>query len=276
MSLPKISVVTPSFNQARYIESNIASVLAQGYPSVEHLVIDGGSTDGTLDVLRRHGHLVWSSGPDGGQSDALNRGFRKASGEIVGWLNSDDTYCPGVFREVAALFDDPEVMFVHGDGYEIDGEGKVLRPMISKGVSFEGLVRFWRWEYEFVQPAFFFRRSVFEKVGYLDESLFYTMDYDFFIRLCRAFEPRHLAKPLASLRLHDASKTGRVYRRWLPPYIREMLRVSRRYWGPPASARWISNAASFGGALCRSVVKNILFLPGSKSRARIGTTSTNP
>src|SRR3990172_11116719 len=114
MSLPKFSIVTTSLNQAGFIDANIGSVLAQQYPDAEHIVVDGGSTDGTLDILKRYPHLRCTSGPDRGQSQAFNKGLAMATGEVVGWLNSDDTYEPGVFRLVAEQFRDPDIHVVYG------------------------------------------------------------------------------------------------------------------------------------------------------------------
>jgi glycosyltransferase involved in cell wall biosynthesis len=268
MPLPRISVITPSFNQAEFIERNIRSVLDQGYAAFEHIVVDGGSTDGTIDVLKRYPHLRWISEGDNGQTHALNKGFRMATGEIVGWLNSDDTYNAGAFALIGEAFSDPGVDVVYGDGFETGVDDEVLREFRSKNVSFEGLVRYWKWSYEFIQPSFFFRRTVFDEVGYLDEGLHYAMDVDFIIRLCTRFDLRYLPKPLANLRLYNASKTGKAYRKLIPDYIWEMQKVSYRHWGSPLSPRYWNYAASFGGAVTLSLVKNILMTPGSKSRKR--------
>ncbi len=232
-------------------------------------MIDGGSTDGTLDILKRHPHLQWISEPDRGQSNALNKGFAMATGEIVGWLNSDDTYEPGAFAAVVPQFADPGVKVVYGDGHEIDMNGAITREYFSRDVNFDGLVRYWRWRYEFVQPAFFFRRSVFTEIGMLDEALHYAMDFDLLIRLAAKYEFRYIPKPLANLRLHVESKTARNRRKAVPAYIKEMQRVSFRNWGSPAGLGYLSYASSFVGALLWSVVKNLLFLPGSKSRQKL-------
>src|SRR5262245_7113023 len=128
MQLPTISVVTPSFNQAKFLRANIDSVLSQGYPHLEHIVIDGGSTDGSVDILRNYNHLRWISELDRGQTHALNKGFRMATGEVIGWLNSDDTYCPDVLREVGQKFEDRSIAVLCGDGYEIDAEGHQTHP----------------------------------------------------------------------------------------------------------------------------------------------------
>lgn len=265
-SLPKISIVTPSFNQGQFIEANIRSVLDQGYPDVEHLVIDGGSTDDTLEVLKRFPHLKWISEPDRGQTHALNKGFRMATGEIIGWLNSDDTYCPNIFHLVAEQFARPDVAVVCGDGFEIDAQGVRTKPWTSRSASPEILIRYWKWKYEFLQPSFFFRRTVFEHVGYLDEDLYYVMDYEFFIRLGLRHTFQYVPVPLANLRFYPETKSGRNVNKVLPGYIVEMHKVSRRFWGKPTELRYYSYLGSFLGALMVSFLKNILFVPGSKSR----------
>ncbi|HEY6191517.1 MAG TPA: glycosyltransferase family 2 protein [Bacteroidota bacterium] len=272
MPLPKISVVTPSFNQAGFLEQNIQSVLDQHYPDVEHIIIDGGSTDGTLDILKKHSHLCWVSEPDRGQTHALNKGFERATGDIIGWLNSDDTYFPDIFRMVASQFEDPKVMVLCGDGFEIDENGKQTHPMLSRATDPEVLIKYWKWRYEYLQPAFFFRRTVFDEVGFLEESLYYVMDYDFFIRLGLRYPMTYLPKPLANLRLHSTSKTGTNIRKIIPGYILEMHKVSRRYWGRPTEFRYYGYLISFLGAVVLSILKNILFLKGSKSRMIVERT----
>lgn len=269
MFLPLISVVTPSLNQARFIEANITSVLRQEYRRVEHLVVDGGSTDGTIDLLKGYSHLRLTSERDRGQSDALNKGFRNATGDIVGWLNADDTYCDGTFARVVREFEDPAVMVVHGDGLETDATGAVLRALPGGVASPDGIIPYWKWMYAFVQPSFFFRRGVFDAVGYLDESLHYAMDYDFIIRCGLKYPFRYINVPLATLRLHAQSKTGMEVHSPVPAYIREMQRVSFRYWGGPGSARFYTYGTSFLAAVAGSAVRNLLMLPGSKSRMAI-------
>ncbi len=266
MSLPKFSVVTPSFNQASFIEDNIRSVFDQRYPAIEHIIIDGASNDGTLEILKKYPHLRWISEPDQGQAYALNKGFKMATGEIIGWLNADDSYCSQVFQTVAQIFVNPEVMVLYGDGFEIDEHGTIKRPIISRGASSEALIKYWKWQYEYIQPAFFFRRKVFDEVGYLDEHLYYAMDHDFFIRLSQRYDFHYIAKPLASTRLHAASKTGRTYRKFIPDYIWETHKVSRRYWGRPTQLDFYRNLFSFLGAVGKSILKNLLFVSGSKSR----------
>lgn len=203
---PLVSVVTPSYNQGRYVEETIRSVLAQDYPQIEHIVIDGGSTDGTLDVLRRHEHLVWLSEPDEGQGDAINKGFRRARGEIVGWLNSDDLYLPGaVTAAVAHLERNPDCTVVYGDHVEIDEGGDET-----------GRHRTGEWDLSFAlsvnnivsQPAAFFRRAVFDRVGFLDPGYRYALDYEYWLRIATAgLRFDYVPQFWAAFRYHASSKS---------------------------------------------------------------------
>jgi len=270
MSPLTFSIITPSLNQAEFLGENIQSVRAQQYPHIEHIVVDGGSTDGTLAILQNTPGLRWISEHDSGQSEALNKGFRMAQGEIIGWINSDDGYCNNVLPEVARCFNDPSVMVVYGNGVEVDRAGAAIRTIVPRGISTEDLVEYWKWRYEYVQASFFFRRSVFELLGYLDEDLFYTMDHDFFIRLSGRFEFQYLPRTLAYYRLHESSKTGSTYQNLIPRYMWELHKVSMRYWGTPLQWRWYRHGVSFLGGILASFVKNIFFVPGSKSRTHLG------
>jgi glycosyltransferase involved in cell wall biosynthesis len=267
MPLPKFSIVTPSLNQASYLEQNIKSVLDQNYPTVEHIVIDGGSTDGTIEILRNYPHLKWVSEPDRGQAAAVNKGFRMATGDIIGWLNADDTYCPEAFSLIARSFESPSVMVGFGDANEIDETGSVRRTREAHGVSSEYLIKYWWWKYEYTQPAFFFRRSVLDAVGLLDEGLFYVMDHEFFIRLSLRYPLTHIPSKLANYRLHPVSKTGLISRNILPDSVWELHRVSRRHWGSMGRWAFYCYAFSFAGGIMRSLGKNLSFVPASKSRS---------
>jgi len=260
------SIITPSLNQASFLDVNINSVLDQSYSDFEHIIVDGGSRDGTIEILKKYPHLRWLSEPDGGQAQALNKGFKIASGDVFGWLNSDDYYCKGIFQELAKCFDDPSVMVVYGDGYEVDRGGEVKRYIKSRGIQTDDLIQYWKWRYEYVQPSFFFRRDVFEKTGYIDEGLHYTMDHDFFIRLSRGYKFHHLQAPLACYRLHETSKTGKTIQSMVPKYIWELHRVSKRYWGTPVQLNYYRNSLSLLIGVLFSIMKNLLFVPGSKSR----------
>jgi glycosyltransferase involved in cell wall biosynthesis len=223
--LPLVSIITPSLNHARFIEATISSVLAQDYPRIEYIVADGGSTDGTLEILRRYqDRLTWFSEPDRGQSDAINKGFRRAHGKILAWLNSDDTYLPGaVTAAVNHLTRHPDCAMVYGEGYLIDEADRV------KG-RFPATEPFDLWTLVYVtdfilQQTTFFRRDTLEAVGYLDETLNWAMDWDLFIQIGKRFRIDYLPQYLASLREYQAAKTasGGI------PRLRELARVMRRH-----------------------------------------------
>ena len=208
MELPLISIVTPSYNQARFLEDTLRSVVAQGYPRTEHIVIDGGSSDGSVDIIRRYApHLrSWVSEPDRGQSHAINKGLAQAHGDVLTWLNSDDTYLPGALDEVGRFFaGHPDVDLVYGDYVYTDAAGRPMRRRhVFDTIAYESLLY-----HDYLgQPAVFFRRGLFEKVGPLDESLHYCMDWDLFLRMWRVCRPRHLPKVLATYRLDHAAKSN--------------------------------------------------------------------
>lgn len=269
MPLPKFSIVTPSLNQAEFIEENIKSILEQNYPNIEHIIIDGKSNDGTIKILKKYSHLRWISEKDRGQSDALNKGFKLAKGEVIGWLNADDTYVGNVLFKIAEVFSNPDVNVVYGNGFEIDESGKQVRTIYSKGIDAGNMIKYWKWNYEYIQPAFFFRRKVFDEIGYLDERLHYAMDYDFFIRLCKNFKLYYLDEPLANFRLHSTSKTGEKIQKLIPDWIWEMHRASMKHWGKPTELKYYNYLFSFIGALLLSFFKNLFFVRGSKSRITI-------
>jgi glycosyltransferase involved in cell wall biosynthesis len=211
--LPLISIVTPSLNQARFIGEALASVQLQNYDNHEHLIIDGMSTDGTLDILRSYTadeqgkNMLWISELDGGQSEALNKGFRRAKGEIIGWLNSDDRYRPNCFESVVKAFEDnPNIDIVYGDYRVVNEVGETLT--IRREIAFSGFVLMYHHALYIPTTATFFRRRVFEENNWLDEGLQYAMDLDFFIRLSeRGYRFMHVPRILADFRLQPGSKT---------------------------------------------------------------------
>ncbi len=220
-----VSVVTPSFNTGRFIAAAVQSVLAQDYPQLEYVVMDGGSTDQTLDVLKSLGERVsWISEPDAGQADAINRGFSRTSGEILGWLNSDDTYAPGAIGVAADYFQaHPDVALVYGNADFIDSTGA----RIGRCAHVEPFSRHRLMHYSdfIVQPAAFFRRSAFEAVGGLDASLNWAMDYDLWIKLARRFKVAYLPHVLAQYRWLSDNKSA--VGGWAR--LQEVERVSRRH-----------------------------------------------
>jgi glycosyltransferase involved in cell wall biosynthesis len=243
--VPLVTVVTPSFNQARFIRQTIESVLTQHYPRIEYLVMDGGSTDETMAILESYGdRLAWVSEPDRGQTDAINKGWHRARGTIVAYLNSDDTYLPGaVEKAVAGLRAHPEAGAVYGEGYHVDEAGRVIDRYPTEPFDMGRLA-----ETCFIcQPTVFLRRDVVERLGYLDGSLRYCMDYDLWIRLARISRFAYLPEYLATTRLHADAKTlakrgsvhdeilrtvhrhfGRVTSQWVYGYAMAVLDADRR------------------------------------------------
>lgn len=205
---PLVSIITPSFNQGRFLAATIDSVLAQDYGHIEFLVVDGGSTDGSLSVLERYGDRVrWISEPDEGQADAVDKGIRQTQGEIVAWLNSDDRYVPGaITTAVNALARHPEAPGIYGDAEFIDAVGNRLGPCIQ--VEPFDLARLINVTDFVVQPAAFFRRTAYEAVGGLDRSLHYCLDYDLWIRMGLSAPLEYIPRPLAQVRIHSATKTS--------------------------------------------------------------------
>jgi glycosyltransferase involved in cell wall biosynthesis len=211
--LPTISIVTPSLNQVSFLGEALASVRSQRYPAYEHLVFDGGSKDGTVELLQSAmkayagKRLWWHSGPDGGQSHALNRGFAKASGDIVGWLNADDRYRPGCFEQVAKVFaEHPEVDVLYGDYTLMDEAGKHL--VLRREIEFSRFVLRYHRVLYIPTTATFFRRRIFEEGNFLSDTLHYAMDLEFFLHLDHAgYKFLHLPAVLADFRVHSASKS---------------------------------------------------------------------
>jgi glycosyltransferase involved in cell wall biosynthesis len=212
-STPLISIVTPSFNQARFIGDALESVRLQNNENCEHLVIDGMSTDGTVDLLRnqtataKRQTMYWISEKDTGQSEALNKGFRRAKGEIIGWLNSDDRYRIGSFDHIVQAFEEnPKVDIFYGDYVMVDETGKVLK--IRREIEFNAFILLYHRILYIPTTATFFRRRIFEEGNGLDESLQYAMDLEFFIRLSeRGYRFKHIPQLLADFRLQPNSKT---------------------------------------------------------------------
>ncbi|MBV8226024.1 MAG: glycosyltransferase [Verrucomicrobia bacterium] len=201
-----LAVVTPSFNQGKYIRQTIESVLAQRVQNLQYMVIDGGSTDETVEVLGSFGgKLKWISEPDRGTADAINKGFHSVGGEVLGWLNSDDIYYDGALESVQEFFEkNPDVDVVYGDADHIDADGSFIEKYPTEPWSWE---RFH--EVCFIsQPAAFFRRRVFERFGALDVRYPHCVDYELWIRWAKSGAIfQHLPKTLAATRLHAEAKT---------------------------------------------------------------------
>lgn len=203
---PKISVITPSYNQAKFLERTILSVLNQGYPNLEYIIIDGGSTDGSVDIIRKYERYLayWASEPDKGQSDAINKGFRRSAGDIVAWQNSDDIYLPGAFFRVCEEFKKyPASDVVFGNMYLVDDEETVLKDMCFVPFHLDHLIYY---DWNLSSQATFWRRGLFDRVGYLKDHKV-LFDFDWFIRLGRATKNfRFIRRFLGSYRIHPGSK----------------------------------------------------------------------
>ncbi len=216
MNYPRISVVTPSFNQARYLEQTLRSVLDQDYPDLEYIVIDGGSTDGSTAILKRYSPRLayWCSEPDGGQADAIAKGFQRATGDILCWLNSDDILLPGSLNRVGRYFHrHPRAEAVSGGAFVIDNSGRP--PETAYGSYTLGVpstfdrFRFFGQEGVF-QQATFWRKSAYEAVGGIDPKFHFAMDLDLFTRLARRRRFGRLPRMLACFRLHESCKSMRM------------------------------------------------------------------
>lgn len=203
--LPKISIITPSYNQGQYIDETIKSVLDQDYPNIEYIVVDGGSNDKTVEILKSYGKTInWISEKDNGQTDAIKKGFEMSTGELIAWLNSDDVYLPGaVSRAVDFLRNHPEVALVYGKSYYIDSQGKRVGEYPTGPFDPKLLP-----EFNFIsQPSVFFRREAYISVGGLDADLHYSMDYDLWSRLSKEYVLEYIEDYLSLYRLHGESKT---------------------------------------------------------------------
>lgn len=240
----RISIVTPSFNQARFIREAIESVLAQGYPDVEHIVVDGMSTDDTPSILAAYPHLKVVREPDEGQGDAINKGFRLATGDVFTYLNSDDTLLPGALARVAAEIDPARGRHVvMGRCRFVNETGRfsgVEHPSIFVGHT--DVLEIWK-GHSIPQPAVFFTREAWERCGPMDPAERLVLDYDLFCRMSRSYPFHTIDQVFATYRLHAASKTSGVDN---DKRLEESIRVSRKYWGPWVHPRrWRLEASYF-------------------------------
>ncbi|EKD80071.1 MAG: glycosyl transferase family 2 [uncultured bacterium] len=214
MKLPKISVITPSYNQGKYIRATIESVLSQDYPNLEYFVIDGGSTDGTVEILKSYGNKIrWVSEHDAGQADAINKGLAVAKGEILAYLNSDDIYLPGALKRVGEYYAQTKADWITGDCLVIDEQGNISKNnwLIS------GYKRFLMTLYSSItlriadsmlpQPSTFWSRQAYKKIGDFNIKYHYVMDYDYWLRMAKYYHPHDLKVALSGFRSQDNSKS---------------------------------------------------------------------
>lgn len=235
-----VSIVTPSYNQARYLEATIQSVLAQDYARIEYIVVDGDSTDGSVELIKKYqSHLAyWVSEKDHGQADAINKGLARASGEILAWLNSDDYYLPSTISAAVKIFEEnPEVVMLYGDMLAVDEHGQTINLLKYRQLSLEDLLCF-----QIIgQPAVFFRRAAYEKTGGLDAAFHFLLDQHLWIRLAQQGEILHVPQTWAAARYHARAKNrakaaefgGEAFRilNWAqvqPGLSEAVIRVGRR------------------------------------------------
>jgi len=228
--LPKISIITPSYNQGKFIERTIESVLNQDYPHLEYIVIDGGSRDGTVEILKKYSaRLKWISRRDKGQSDAINRGARMATGDIIAYLNTDDTYETGTLKQVADIFaEDPSVMWLTGRCRIIDEDDLEVRRIISGYKNF--LLDHYSYRLLLItnlisQPSTFWRRQIVEELGLFDENEHLAMDYEYWLRIGKRYCPKIVNSCLSNFRIHQSSKSSGSFLK-MP---RHELLIARKY-----------------------------------------------
>lgn len=225
-SLPLVSILTPSYNSVAFIEETIRSVEIQDYPIIEHIVVDGGSNDGTVGILRRHDRLRWVSEPDRGQSDALNKAFAMSKGEIIGWLNADDLYEPGAVAAATEYFiQHPNAQVVHGNCTVFKPDGTVDKyywgPCDKKK-----LLEPWRGFHGAYQPSVFYRRQAIKQIGDWAVDLHYVMDYDLLLRLSEHFPIDYVDADLSRFRLHPEQKGALAWHK----FVREFMVSVERFW----------------------------------------------
>jgi glycosyltransferase involved in cell wall biosynthesis len=268
MDAPQISVVTPSYNQGKFLGATLESVLGQGYPALEYLVMDGGSEDGSVELIRQRELELkfWRSAPDRGQAAAINEGFARCSGAILGWLNSDDLYTPGTFSEVAAILgpisDQPVVVYGGCELFHDANRSREIRAPLPFDPEMLRVTDY------FDQPSVFWTRAAWEVVGSLDESLHYAFDWDWFLRATSACRFVRCDRVLSRYRIHSGHKSGIGGReRW-----KELVEVVNRHssgrvadhyrylTSHPIAHWWLNKRMRFAQTLRKALPENLAAL----------------
>lgn len=256
MTWPRITVVTPSYNQARFLTETIESVLCQDYPNLEYMIFDGGSSDGSADIIDKYRpQLAYGvSEKDHGQSDAINKGFARSTGDILCWLNSDDLFTPGTLRAVGEQMGEGEVDFLYGDGVLFWDKSVRPRRVVRTSQAKEDV----RIRDRFQQPSTFWTRKVYETIGPLNEELHYAFDWEYFIRIADRFPMTHLPKALSAYRVHGAHKSGTGGKK----RAEEIVAVMRKYAPPHWAELYTHVLPSYDAlALTKQRFRRFYFLP---------------
>lgn len=230
MSNPLVSIITPSYNQGEFIEETIKSILIQDYPNTEYIVTDGGSTDNTVQILKKYSDKIkWVSEKDNGQADAVNKGIQMANGEIIYWLNSDDVLLPGVITKIVELFEkNPSAQLIYGNSYFIDDQGNIIGNVHVEPFDYKTFAVI-----DYIpQPSTFFKKDVYLAVGGIDRNMHYAMDYDLWLKIANDVNVIYYQEYLSYYRLHDNSKT--VDKKQTFDFSKETLDTVIKYykWAP--------------------------------------------
>ncbi len=228
---PRITVITPSYNQGQYLEETIRSVLLQGFPNLEYFVIDGGSSDNSVEIIKIYQPWIdyWVSEPDRGQAHAINKGLERATGDIILWVNSDDYLLPGSLNLFALAYQTNPPLLIAGDVEEIEQSstgGKIKRLVKQKGIELNNFICYWEEKYSWHQVGIGFPSTLLKKIGLLDETLTYGFDHDLMCRCLQLTTVQYLHKTVARFRLHSESKTVR----YCYQFPEETYKASKRYW----------------------------------------------
>jgi glycosyltransferase involved in cell wall biosynthesis len=227
--LPKISIVTPSYNQGQFLEETIRSVLSQNYPRLEFIIMDGGSTDNSVEIIQRYAPKIdyWVTEKDNGQADALRKGFARATGELLGWLNSDDIFHPHALLAIGETYEAYSNCLIAGNVSVFSGSQSIHSHTIrQRNLNQLDMIEAWTRRATYSQPGVFFPRAAYQQAGGVDPTLRWIMDRDLMIRMLRTHEVKYVERTVAGARLHAAAKTcaqaGHL--------CAEVFQVSRRYW----------------------------------------------